>query len=194
MEIDILGIDRPKEVFQFRGADRRGRAVHWAKVSRGSLTESVHTLKPGLVVMEACRKVRHGGRRFQSMGTEVRPTSPQYFTPFTRTNENDRNDAEAIIEAASGPTLFFAPVKSIMQPDIQAAHRMHAILLRHRTAPINQMRGLLGERGFAISWSPDAFKRAVPDLLRTSGDELPPARTVRPSTVRTIWRFRRSVS
>ncbi|CAB3807271.1 hypothetical protein LMG27177_06296 [Paraburkholderia fynbosensis] len=49
---------------------------------------------------------------------------------------------------------------------------MRAILLRHRTALINQMRGFLGERGFAVCRSPEEFKRAVPELLRASADEL----------------------
>jgi len=50
---------------------------------------------------------------------------------------------------------------------------MRAILLRHRTALINhQTRGLLGERGPAISRSPEALMRAIPELLRTSADEL----------------------
>ncbi|CAB3803696.1 hypothetical protein LMG28688_05821 [Paraburkholderia caffeinitolerans] len=109
--------------------------------------------------MEACSSAHHWARRFQSLGTEVRLISPQYVAPFVKTNKNDRNDAEAIVEAASRPTMRFVPVKSVEQQDIQAAHRMRAILLRHRTALINQMRGLLGERGFAISRSPEEFKR-----------------------------------
>jgi hypothetical protein len=48
-------------------------------------------------------------------------------------------------------------------------HRIRAILLRHRTALINQMRGLLGERGLAISRSP-----CVPEMPRTSADESKP--------------------
>jgi len=122
--------------------------------------------------MEACSSAHHWARRFQSLGTEVRLISPQYVAPFVKTNKNDRNDAEAIVEAASRPTMRFVPVKSVEQQDIQAAHRMRAILLRHRTALINQMRGLLGERGFAISRSPEEFKRAVPELLRANADEL----------------------
>jgi transposase len=34
------------------------------------------------------------------------------------------------------------------------------------------MRGLLGERGLAISRSPEALKRAMPEILHTSADEL----------------------
>jgi transposase len=86
--------------------------------------------------------------------------------------KNDRNDAEAIVEAASRPAMRFVTVKSVEQQDIQAAHHMRAILLRHRTAMINQMRGLLGERGPTISRSPEAFKREIPELLSKSADEL----------------------
>nr|WP_165971537.1 hypothetical protein [Cupriavidus sp. L7L] len=48
MEIDILGIDLAKHVFQLHGADRGGRPVHRAMVSRGLLLEVVRTLKPGM--------------------------------------------------------------------------------------------------------------------------------------------------
>lgn len=89
-----------------------------------------------------------------------------------KTNKNDRNDAEAIVEAASRPAMRFVSIKTVEQQDIQAAHRMRAVLLRHRTALINQMRGLLGERGLTIARSPEAFKRAIPELLRTAEDEL----------------------
>jgi transposase len=76
MEIDILGIDLAKQIFQLHGADRRGRVLHRAKVSRGSLFESVRTLTTRLVVMEACSSAHHWARRFQSLGTEVRLISP----------------------------------------------------------------------------------------------------------------------
>jgi transposase len=64
VEIDILGIDLAKQVFQLHGADCRGRAVHRAKVSRGSLFESERTLKPRSVAMEACGSAHHGPLRF----------------------------------------------------------------------------------------------------------------------------------
>jgi transposase len=103
MEIDILGIDLAKLVFELHGADCRGRVLHRAKVSRGSPFE-LRALKPRVVVMEACSSAHHWARRFQSLGTEVRLISPQYVAPFVKTNKNDRNDAEAIVEAASRPT------------------------------------------------------------------------------------------
>jgi transposase len=54
------------------------------------------------------------------MGIEVRLISPQYVSPFVKTNKNDANDAAAIVEAASRPTMRFVPVKSVEQQDMRA--------------------------------------------------------------------------
>ena len=150
MEIEILGIDLAKRVFQLHGADRRGQAVHRSKVMRAGLLEAVRTLRPQMVAMEACSSAHHWARRFQEMGLEVRLISPQYVIPFVKTNKNDRNDAEGIAEAASRPTMRFVTVKSVEQQDMQAVHRVRELLVQQRTALINQARGLLGERGVTI--------------------------------------------
>lgn len=169
MEIHLLGIDLAKQVFQLHGADRRGCAVHPGEgfprlaVSDRPDAEASHGGDGG------CSTAHHWARRFQSLGIEVRLISPQYVAPFVKTNKNDRNDAEAIVEAACRPTMRFVTIKSVEQQDIQAAHRMRAILVRHRTALINQMRGLPGERGLSIFRSPQAFRRAIPELLRACG-------------------------
>ena len=172
MEIDILGIDLAKHIFQLHGAERSGRAVHRSRVGRGALIETVQKLRPRVVAMEACTSAHHWARRFLHMGIEVRLISPQYVTPFVKTNKNDRNDAEAIAEAASRPSMRFVSVKSVEQEDIQAVHRMRAILVRQRTAVINQIRGLLAERGLIVARSVQAFKRAIPALLSNEGSEL----------------------
>ena len=172
MEIDILGIDLAKHIFQLHGAERSGRAVHRSKVGRAALVEKVCKLRPRVIAMEACSSAHHWARRFISMGIEVRLISPQYVAPFVKTNKNDRNDAEAIAEAASRPTKRFVSVKSVEQEDIQAVHRMRAILVRQRTAVINQIRGLLAERGLIIARSAHAFKRDIHALLSGEGSEL----------------------
>lgn len=151
MEIDILGTDLAKQIFQLHGADRRGRVLHRAKVSRGSLFESVRTLKPRLVVMEACSSAHHLARRFPVTGNR----SPAYQPPIHRAIRQDEQERSQRCggdrRATSRPTMRFVPVKSVEQQDIQAAHRMCATLLRHRTALIDQMRGLLAN---AVSQSP----------------------------------------
>ena len=172
MDIDVLGIDLAKRVFQLHGADRRGQAQHRSKVSRASLLGAVRELRPRIVAIEACSWAHHWGRRFQAIGIEVRLVSPQYVSPFVKTNKNDRNDAEAIVEAACRPAMRFVTVKSVEQQDMQAAHRIRELLVHHRTALINQVRGLLGERGITIARSPAAFKRAMPGILERCEGEL----------------------
>ncbi|MBC8740947.1 transposase, partial [Paraburkholderia sp. UCT31] len=78
MEIDLLGIDLAKRVFQLHGADARGRAVYRNKVSRTALIETVRALRPQMIAMEACGSAHHWARRFQEAGIEVRLISPHY--------------------------------------------------------------------------------------------------------------------
>ncbi|MFP3559473.1 IS110 family transposase [Paraburkholderia sp. SIMBA_049] len=172
MEIDLLGIDLAKRVFQLHGADVRGRAVYRNKVSRAALIETVRALCPRTIAMEACGSAHHWARCFEEAGFEVRLISPHYVTPFVKTNKNDRNDAEAIVEAASRPSMNFVAVKSVEQQDMQAAHRVRELLVQQRTAIINQARGLLGERGLAIAQSPAAFRKVIPEILVQTEGEL----------------------
>jgi len=140
MEIDILGIDLAKRVFQLHGAGRRGQALHRSKVMRAGLLEAVRILHPRIIGMEACSSALHWARRFQELGIEVRLISPQYVIPFVKTNKNDRNDAEPIAEAAGRPTMRFVTVKSVEQQDMQAVHRVRELLVAQRTASCLEVR------------------------------------------------------
>ncbi|WP_213956804.1 MULTISPECIES: IS110 family transposase [unclassified Variovorax] len=172
MEIDILGIDLAKRFFQLHGADRQGRALYTAKATRAAFLETVRESRPRVVAMEACSSAHHWARCFRAMGIEVRLISPQYVTPFVKTNKNDRNDAQAIVEAASRPTMNFVTVKSVEQQDIQAVHRVRELLVQQRTALINQARGLLTERGVSMAQTRQAFKREVPQMVAACEGEV----------------------
>jgi transposase len=102
----------------------------------------------------------------------VKLISPQFVAPFVKTNKNDRNDAEGIVEAASRPAMRFVAIKSIEQQDIQALHRLRELYVHQRTAVINHVRAALAERGFVISKSPAAFHRAMPAVLASQDGEI----------------------
>jgi hypothetical protein len=131
MEIDVLGIDLAKRVFQLHGGTQTGVVVHRSKVSRPALFEAIARLDPKLVVMEARSSAYHWARRLRGHGIDVRLISPQYVAPFVKTNKNDRNDAEAIVEAASRPSMRFVTIKTIQQQDIQALHRLRQLRVHH---------------------------------------------------------------
>jgi transposase len=76
---------------------------------------------------------------------------PEYVRPYVKSQKNDDRDAEAIAEAATRPTMRFVPLKAEAQLDVQALHRVRERLVGERTALINQLRGLLLERGLILA-------------------------------------------
>ena len=60
-----------------------------------------------------------------------------------RRGKNDANDAAAVCEAASRPSMRFVPIKTAKQQGILAAHRLREAYKEERTACINRIRGLL---------------------------------------------------
>lgn len=63
-------------------------------------------------------------------------------------------------------------VKSVEQQDMRAVHRVRELLVHQRTALINQVRGLLAERGVIMAQTPTAFKRALPSILEKREGEI----------------------
>ena len=64
---------------------------------------------------------------------------PQFVKPYRKGNKNDPNDAAAICEAVTRPSMRFVSIKSAAQQDIQALHRVREQLLKSRTALVNQV-------------------------------------------------------
>jgi transposase len=141
MTISMLGIDIAKNTFQLHGADKSGKAVHKKRLARREQAAHVATLPACTIVMEACGGANYWGQVFQVSGHSVKLISPQFVKPFVKTNQNDANDAQAIVEAASRPSMRFVPIKQVEQQDIQSIHRIRTRVVKNRTALINEIRG-----------------------------------------------------
>jgi transposase len=142
------------------------------RVSRAKLAEAVVQLAPTAVAMEACCGAHYWGRRFRDLGLEVRLIHPKFVRPFVKGAKNDARDAEAICEAALRPSMRFVPLKSQEQLDIQALHRAREQLVRWRTRLINQVRGLLAERGVVLPQGAWRFRREAAAVLDEPTPEL----------------------
>jgi len=150
MEIDIIGIDLGKTVFHLVGVNRSGEVVVRRKCSRGQLLRFTANLRVRLIGMEACAGSHFLGRSLREQGHEVRLMPAQYVKPYVKTNKNDYIDAEAIAEAVGRPKMRFVPIKSDDQLDMQSLHRVRDRWVGRRTSVINQIRGLLLERGITF--------------------------------------------
>jgi transposase len=122
--------------------------------------------------MEACAGAHHWARALQAQGLTVKLMAPQFVKPYVKSNKNDANDAEAICEAMSRPTMRFVAVKSVAQQDIQAVHRVRSELVEQRTAKANQIRGLVAEYGLVAPQQLAHLRAAIPRWLEDAENGL----------------------
>jgi len=114
MHITTLGIDVAKSVFQLHGVDARGRAVLSRRGKRDQLLQTVASLPPCVIGMEACGSTPHWGRAFEQLRhTVIKLMNPKYAKACVKTNRHDGRDAEAICEAVSRPTMRCVSIKMV---------------------------------------------------------------------------------
>ena len=164
-EVSVIGLDIAKSVFQIHGADRQGRAVLHKRLRRGQMQGYFSQLRPCVVGTEAMQGAHYWARVLTAHGHTVRLISPHFVKPFLRSQKNDANDAEAICEAVSRPSMRFVPGKSIEQQDLQALHRVRSRMIGCRTQLSNQIRGLLAEFGIVIPIHLSQLRRALPAVI-----------------------------
>lgn len=174
MNVTTLGIDLAKNVFQIHGVDKKGKPVMQKRLSRSKFLPFLANIPPCLIGIEACGSSNYWARRLRSVGHNVRQISPQYVKPYVKTNKNDCNDAEAICEAVTRPSMRFVPIKNIAQQDIQALHRIRERLVHDRTALVNQTRGILREYGVFLPEGIRPFRSKIPEVLEDAQNELTP--------------------
>jgi len=120
------------------------------KFSRRNLLRLTANWQVWLIGMEACPTAHFLGWILCQQGHDVRLIPAQYVKPYVKTNKNDYIDAEAIAEAVGRPRMRFVPIKSDDQLNLQSVHRVRERWVTRRTGVINQIRGLLLERGVTV--------------------------------------------
>lgn len=174
MKIKRIGVDIAKNVFHVHGVDRHGKLLWRKKLKRNEWILAVREkAEPGTIIaMEACATSHHWARELQRYGYQVKLIAAQFVKPFVKSNKNDSNDAEAISEAMSRPSMRFVTVKSTAQQDVQAMHRIRSELVSHRTAKANQIRGLIGEYGIVAPVGINQLRQAIPRWLEDAENGL----------------------
>jgi len=174
MKLMRIGVDLAKNVFQIHGVDCHERPVWRQRLPRDRWLQTVlEKIEPGCEIgMESCGGAHHWARQLQTHGYQVRLIAPQFVKPYVKSNKNDANDAEAICEAMSRPSMRFVAIKTIEQQDIQATHRIRAGLIEQRTAKANQIRGLVAEYGLVAPKELLMLRRAIPCWLEEADNGL----------------------
>ncbi len=147
MEFKRIAVDTSKSVFTLHGVDAEERAILRRDLRRVPFEAFFAKLAPTEVVLEACGGSHHWGRRLTALGHRVRLIPPQYVKPYVKRGKNDRNDAAAIAEAASRPSMSFVPVKSVAQQADALVLSLRETLIGQRTQLVNALRGHATEFG-----------------------------------------------
>ncbi len=171
-QVSMIGIDLAKHSFQLHGAADDGSVVFRKKLTRGKLMPFLSSQGSCVVAMEACAGAHHWGRELGALGHAVKLVPPIYVKPFVKRQKNDAADAEAIVEAASRPTMHFVSVKSAEQQALGALFKVRDLAVSQRTQTINALRGHLAEFGIVAPQGPAHVKRLAAAIAEP-GSRLP---------------------
>lgn len=171
-----VGVDLAKRVIQVHAVDKTGRLLTSRALRREQFIDwCVHLPAGCLVAMEASSSAHHWARKLVGLGLDARIMAAHRVTPYRtqgRSGKNDANDAAAVCEAASRPTMQFVPIKSVEQQSMLCVHRLREGFKVERVACINRIRGLLAEFGLVFAQSPRALQTVLSDVLEDAGNEL----------------------
>jgi transposase len=166
-EVSTIGLDIAKSVFQVHGVDVDGGVVIRKRIGRSKVLQFFGALPPCLIGIEACPSAHHWSRRLQELGHTVRLMPPSYVKAYLKRSKNDANDAAAICEAVTRPSMRFVPIKSEQQQSGLMLHRSRQLLVRQRTMLSNAIRGHLAELGIISAKG----RKGTAELIKIIGND-----------------------
>src|SRR5215472_3984180 len=172
-EVSTIGLDIAKSVFQVHGVDVDGAVVIRKRISRAKLLEFFATLPTCLVGIEACPTAHHWSRKLQALGHTVKLMPPSYVKAYVKRSKNDANDAAAICEAVTRPSMRFVPTKSEQQQSGLMLHRSRQLLVRQRTMLSNAIRGHLAELGIVAAKGRNGIAELLTIVANAEDDQIP---------------------
>src|SRR5262252_2726176 len=78
MQVNTIGVDLAKNVFQVHGVDNAGKVVISRQLRRKQVIDFFSKIPPYLVGMEACGTAHHWAREVSKLGHTVRLMPPSY--------------------------------------------------------------------------------------------------------------------
>jgi transposase len=182
-DVKYVGVDLAKNVFAVHGVNAQGKPclVH-PSVRRDQLIGLLAGLPPCVIGMEACSGAHHLARTLLQFGHTPKLMAPKFVAPYRlqgSRGKTDANDAAAICEAVSRPSMRFVPIKSMDAQVTLTIHRVRSGFVEERTATINRLRGLMSEFGVILPLKAATVRRqacraceALPVWVRRAVDDL----------------------
>lgn len=173
-EVSTIGLDIAKSVFQVHGVDGAGVVIIRKRISRAKVVEFFASLPACLIGIEACPSAHYWSRELRALGHTVRLMPPSYVKAYLKRSKNDANDAAAICEAVTRPSMWFVPTKSAQQQAGLMLHRSRQLLVRQRTMLSNAIRGHMAELGIISAKGRHGTGELLQVIANAEDDRIPP--------------------
>ncbi len=174
-EVTTIGLDIAKSVFQVHGVDDAGAVTIRKRIGRSKVLEFFANLPSCLIGIEACPAAHHWGRELQALGHTVKLMPPRYVKAYLKRSKNDANDAAAICEAVTRPSMRFVAIKTKEQQAALMLHRARQLLVRQRTMLSNAIRGHLAELGIVSAKGRNGTGELLEIVADVADNRVPPA-------------------
>lgn len=125
--------------------------------------------------MEGCSGAHHWARKLTTVGLDARIIAAHLVEPYRlqgKSGKNDANDAAAVCEAASCPSMPFIAIKSVQQQGNLCVHRLREGLKAERTACINRIRGLSTEFGLVFAQTAKVLREVLTAVIEDASNDV----------------------
>jgi transposase len=124
--------------------------------------------------IEACPSAHYWSRELQALDHTMKLMPPSYVKAYLKRSKNDANDAAAICEALTRPSMRFVPTKTQEQQTGLMLHRTRQLLVRQRTMLSNAIRGHMAELGIIAAKGRNGTAELLQIIDDVADDRIPP--------------------
>ncbi|GAW97976.1 MULTISPECIES: IS110 family transposase [Colwellia] len=166
-----VGVDLAKEVIQVC-IYRNKKVQSNIEMTPNEFLCWLVNAKPVTIIFEACGTSNYWKQKAISAGHDARLISAKLVATVRQNQKTDKNDALAIVQAASLPDVTFIGGKTVEQQQLQTIKRLRELAVKHQGAIKKQLVSLLLELNIRISNRKGGIISAIDGVLEDASNGL----------------------
>lgn len=166
-----VGVDLAKEVIQVC-IYRNKKVQSNIEMTPNEFLCWLVNAKPVTIIFEACGTSNYWKQKAISAGHDARLISAKLVATVRQNQKTDKNDALAIVQAASLPDVTFIGGKTVEQQQLQTIKRLRELAVKHQGAIQKQLVSLLLELNIRISNRKGGIISAIDGVLEDATNGL----------------------
>jgi transposase len=164
MNNTLTGVDLAKSEIQVCKT-KRNKVVFNTAMAASPFAAWLASEKPMTIVFEACATSNYWYQYARECGHDARLISARLVANIRQNQKTDKNDAQAVVQAAQLNNVRFISGKSREQQELQSLVRLHQLAVRQKVALGNQLCALLLEFNIKVAPTHAGLNGVVQGLL-----------------------------